>query len=38
MQYWKGRILAESIEEYIKQLRRELAGSDPALIQDALYE
>jgi len=30
--------LAKSIDEYIKELRRELAGSDPALIQDALYD
>jgi uncharacterized membrane protein len=30
--------LANSIEEYIEQLRAELAGSDPALIQDALYD
>ena len=28
----------DSIEQYLEQLRRELAGSDPALIQDALYD
>jgi uncharacterized membrane protein len=27
-----------SIDEYLKQLRAELAGQDPALIQDALYD
>jgi hypothetical protein len=27
-----------SIDEYLKQLREELAGEDPALIQDALYD
>jgi uncharacterized membrane protein len=27
-----------SIEEYLRQLRRALAGQDPALIQDALYD
>ncbi len=27
-----------SIEDYLERLRRELAGSDPALIQDALYD
>jgi hypothetical protein len=30
--------LTRSIEEYIEQLKAELAGSDPALIQDALYD
>jgi uncharacterized membrane protein len=27
-----------SIDQYLKQLRAELAGADPALIQDALYD
>ena len=27
-----------SIDEYLKQLRQALAGEDPALIQDALYD
>src|ERR1700739_2029755 len=27
-----------SIDEYLKQLRAALAGQDPALIQDALYD
>ena len=27
-----------SIQEYLDQLRAELAGADPALIQDALYD
>lgn len=27
-----------SIDQYLRQLRAELAGSDPALIQDALYD
>src|SRR4249919_3755716 len=27
-----------SIDEYLKQLRAALAGADPALIQDALYD
>jgi uncharacterized membrane protein len=27
-----------SIDEYLRQLRAELAGQDPALIQDALYD
>ncbi len=30
--------MAKSIEEYVEELRRELAGCDPALIQDALYD
>ncbi len=30
--------MANPIEEYIEQLKSELAGSDPALIQDALYD
>ena len=30
--------LPTSIAEYLDQLRRELAGSDPALLQDALYD
>lgn len=29
---------ARSIDEYLKQLRTALAGEDPALIQDALYD
>src|SRR5579863_4765823 len=27
-----------SVQEYLDQLRAELAGADPALIQDALYD
>src|ERR1700760_4164315 len=27
-----------AIDEYLKQLREELTGADPALIQDALYD
>jgi uncharacterized membrane protein len=27
-----------SIDEYLKQLREALAGEDPSLIQDALYD
>lgn len=30
--------IAKSISEYLDQLRAALAGSDPALIQDALYD
>jgi len=30
--------LTRSIEEYLKALRQELEGCDPALIQDALYD
>ena len=30
--------LARTIPEYLEQLREALAGSDPALIQDALYD
>jgi uncharacterized membrane protein len=33
-----NRSAARSIAEYLKQLRTELAGEDPALIQDALYD
>ena len=33
-----ARDLPTTIPEYLAQLRRELAGSDPALIQDALYD
>src|SRR5450756_768013 len=32
------RAAPRSIEEYLKQLRAELEGADPALIQDALYD
>ncbi len=32
------RTLANNIPEYLDQLRRSLAGADPALIQDALYD
>ncbi len=32
------RPAARSIEEYLRQLRESLAGEDPALIQDALYD
>lgn len=30
--------LPRTIQEYLDQLRQELAGADPALIQDALYD
>ncbi len=30
--------LPQSIPEYLEQLRRALAGADPALVQDALYD
>ena len=33
-----ARDLPTNIPEYLAQLRRELAGADPALIQDALYD
>src|SRR5579872_4782374 len=33
-----SRAAPRSIDEYLKQLRAELAGADPALIQDALYD
>jgi uncharacterized membrane protein len=32
------RTLPNNIPEYLDQLRRSLAGADPALIQDALYD
>src|ERR1700745_2910976 len=32
------RAAPRSIEDYLKQLRDALHGSDPALIQDALYD
>ena len=33
-----GHPLPATIPEYLDRLRRELAGADPALIQDALYD
>ena len=33
-----GRALPRTIPEYLDQLRASLAGADPALIQDALYD
>ncbi len=33
-----SRPAARSIEEYLRQLRENLAGEDPSLIQDALYD
>jgi uncharacterized membrane protein len=33
-----SRSAARSIAEYLKQLREALAGEDPALVQDALYD
>src|SRR5690606_28887648 len=33
-----ARDLPTTIPEYLAHLRRELAGADPALIQDALYD
>lgn len=32
------RILPTTIPDYLKHLRRELEGADPAMIQDALYD
>jgi hypothetical protein len=32
------RSAARSVEQYLEQLRAALAGSDPALVQDALYD
>lgn len=37
MQYWRD-ILAKDIDNYLEELRAELAGADPALVQDALYD
>ena len=34
---WRGRAVT-SIEEYLDALRAQLAGADPALVQDALYD
>src|SRR3546814_4722951 len=31
-------VLPTTIPEYLDQLRRALAGADPALVQDALYD
>src|SRR3546814_9603738 len=31
-------VLPTAIHEYLDQLRRALAGADPALVQDALYD
>src|ERR1700749_1763655 len=33
-----NRSAPRSIDQYLRQLRDELAGQDPALIQDALYD
>jgi uncharacterized membrane protein len=33
-----GNLLPTTIPQYLEQLRRALAGSDPALLQDALYD
>src|SRR6202522_2547611 len=33
-----NRSAPRSIDQYLRQLREELAGEDPALIQDALYD
>lgn len=33
-----NRSASRSIDQYLQQLREELKGSDPALIQDALYD
>lgn len=33
-----GRALPSNIPDYLEHLRRALAGADPALIQDALYD
>jgi uncharacterized membrane protein len=32
------RVAPRSIDQYLEQLRTELAGEDPALVQDALYD
>jgi hypothetical protein len=34
----KGRTMFKNIEEYLEKLKKELKGSDPALIQDALFD
>ena len=33
-----NRSAPRSIDQYLRQLREELAGADSALIQDALYD
>ena len=33
-----NRSAPRSIDQYLRQLREELAGADAALIQDALYD
>jgi uncharacterized membrane protein len=33
-----NRVAPRSIDSYLKQLREELTGADPSLIQDALYD
>jgi uncharacterized membrane protein len=33
-----NRSAPRSIDQYLRQLREELAGADPALVQDALYD
>jgi uncharacterized membrane protein len=33
-----NRSAPRSIDQYLRQLRQELAGADPALVQDALYD
>src|SRR5512139_1930779 len=35
--HWRGT-LASTVEGYLAELRNALAGSDPALVQDALYD
>ena len=37
MQFWR-EIVASDIETYLKELQAALAGADPALVQDALFD
>ena len=37
MQFWRD-IVASDIETYLKELQAALAGADPALVQDALFD
>jgi uncharacterized membrane protein len=38
MRPWRGGTVPETIEGYLAQLRKALAGADPALVQDAAYD
>jgi hypothetical protein len=37
MQFWR-EIVASDVETYLKELQAALAGADPALVQDALFD